>query len=177
MKQPLLAFLLSAAVAVPLSAQENKPAEPKPPKTDKAAEKKPASPVKNVSVDEAEKLIKETPGLTVLDVRSPEEFEHEHIKGAVNANLYGEEFEAQIAKLDRTKPVLVHCGSGRRSTMSIEGPLAKAVFPQIYHMNEGLSAWKKAGKPIEGKPLPKPDTRVLPKKPVGEKPAEKPPEK
>jgi rhodanese-related sulfurtransferase len=174
MKSPILALALAAALALPLAAQEPKPAKPKAP-----TEEKKLVPSKNVTVDEAEKLIKDTPGLIVLDVRSPEEFDHEHIKGAINANILGKEFESDIAKLDQTKPVLVHCAAGRRSSMALEELQAKTKFPQIYHMNDGFTAWKKAGKPFDEKPLPKPD-RGLPGKPnprPAAPPAEKPEEK
>ena len=111
--------------------------------------------VKEVPVDEAEKLIANTSDLIVLDVRIPEEFEHEHIKGAVNVNVFDVDFERLVAALDQTKPVLVHCASGRRSTKAITQMTGKVKFPQIYHMNEGFSAWKAAKKPFVGKPLPK----------------------
>ncbi len=111
--------------------------------------------VKDVTADEAEKLISGTPGLIVLDVRTPEEYDHEHIKGAVNVNLFDADFEKLIAGLDQSKPVLLHCASGRRSSGAIKQMTGKVKFPQVYHMNEGFNAWKAAKKPFEGKPLPK----------------------
>ena len=118
-------------------------------------EKKPKLAVKEVTVDEAEKLIASNPGLIVLDVRIPEEFEHEHIKGAVNVNVFDAEFDKLIADIDQSKPVLLHCASGRRSTKAIAQMTGKVKFPQIYHLTEGFNAWKAAKKPFEGKPLPK----------------------
>ena len=104
---------------------------------------------KDVSPDEAEKLIKENPGIIILDVRSPEEFAEGHIKGAKNVNVHDAGFEKQVAGLDQTKPVIVHCGSGRRSTEALEEMGNKVKFPQIYHLNDGFRAWKAAGKPVE----------------------------
>ena len=143
MKTLFAILSLAVFVAAPISADEGKPA------------KAPKLAVKEVTVDEAEKLIADTPGLIVLDVRTPEEFDHEHIKGAVNVNLFDADFEKLIAELDQTKPVLLHCAAGRRSTGAISQMTGKVKFPQIYHMNEGFSAWKAAKKPFEGKPLPK----------------------
>jgi phage shock protein E len=167
MKLPILALLLAGALAWPLSAQETPPAKPKAPA-------KPVVPTKLVTPDEAEKLIKETAGLIVIDVRSPEEFDHQHIKGAVNVNVRSDEFETEIAKLDQSKPILVHCQTGNRSTEAVEILQTKTKFPQIYHMGQGLSGWKKAGKPIEENRLPKPDRRGPPGKPAPPKPAETP---
>jgi len=143
MKKLFTILALAAAFTTQLCADEAKPA-----KTPKLA-------VKEVTVDEAQKLIADTPGLIVLDVRIPEEFEHEHIKGAVNVNVFDTDFEKLIADLDQSKPVLVHCAAGRRSDQAIALMTGKVKFPQIYHMNEGFSAWKAAKKPFEGKPLPK----------------------
>lgn len=157
MKSILLALTLTA-LALPLAAQETSDAKAKAPAKVTAA--------KNVTPDEAEKLIKETPGLIVLDVRSPEEFDHQHLKEAVNVNIRSGDFEAELAKLDQTKPVLVHCAAGNRSSEAVETLQKKTKFSQIYHLNSGISGWKKAGKPIEEKPLPKPD-RALPGQPGG----------
>jgi len=136
-----VAAFLVGAVVQPLGAEEKKAAV----ETAKAKSK-------DVSPDEAEKLLKENPGMTILDVRSPEEFAEGHIKGAVNVNVHEADFEKQVAKLDQTKPVMVHCGSGRRSTEALEEMGDKVKFPQIYHLNQGFRAWKAAGKPVEQGP-------------------------
>ena len=166
MKAHFLALTLLAGGLSPVIAQDAPP-EPRP-------RIKPAAQtltVKNVDADEAEKLIKETPGLTVVDVRTPEEFDHQHIKGAVNINVFDADFDAQIAKLDPSKPILVHCAAGSRSKTAVDQMQGKAKFPTVYHMNVGFSGWKKANKPFEEKPLPRPDKKGLPGQ---AKPAEKP---
>lgn len=114
----------------------------------------PVEQAKIVTPDEAEKLIAETPGLIVLDVRTPEEFDHEHIKGAVNANVFDPEFQKLVEALDQTKPVLVHCQAGGRSTQALMELKGKTKFPQVYHLKTGMKGWKDAKKPIEGNPLP-----------------------
>ena len=104
--------------------------------------------------DEAEKLLAENPGMIVLDVRTPEEFEHEHIKGAVNVNLFDTDFDAAVAALDQTKPVLVHCQAGRRSSQALLDLAGKVKFAKVYHLSSGIKGWKDAKKPVEGKELP-----------------------
>jgi rhodanese-related sulfurtransferase len=133
-----VAVLMVGAMAQPVFAEEKK-----------AAAETAKGKSKDVSPDEAEKLMKENPGMTILDVRTPEEFAEGHIKGAVNVNVHEADFEKQVAKLDQTKPVMVHCGSGRRSTEALEEMGDKVKFPQIYHLNNGFRAWKAAGKPVE----------------------------
>jgi rhodanese-related sulfurtransferase len=143
MKTLLSILAFAVTFTAPLRAEDSK------------SEKSQKPAVKEVTVDEAEKLITNTPGLIVLDVRIPEEFDHEHIKGAVNVNFFDVDFDKLIADLDQTKPVLLHCASGRRSRGALTQMTGKVKFPQIYHMSEGFSAWKAAKKPFEGKPLPR----------------------
>lgn len=43
--------------------------------------------------------------VTLLDVRTPEEFASQHIDNATNININGEDFENKIKTLDKNKPV------------------------------------------------------------------------
>ncbi len=150
--------VLCAAGILAVSTFAQQPAAPAP-----AAPAAPASPAastvakveaKDVTPDEAEKLLAENPGMIVLDVRTPEEFEHEHIKGAVNVNLFDTDFDAAVAALDQTKPVLVHCQAGRRSSQALLDLAGKVKFAKVYHLSGGIKGWKDAKKPVEGKALP-----------------------
>ena len=82
---------------------------------------------------------------TVLDVRTPEEFAEGHIEGAVNVDFKAEDFAGQAAKLDKSKPYLVHCRSGKRSTASLE-VFKELGFSQIYHLDGGYLAWEEHAK-------------------------------
>jgi len=83
----------------------------------------------------------------ILDVRTPEEFKEGHLKGAVNINFYDDDFAQQAAKLDKNKPVFVYCAMGGRSA-SAAGQMAKSGFTSIFDLKGGITAWKKAGKPV-----------------------------
>ena len=108
----------------------------------------PAAPVKNVSAEEAEKLLKEKKDVVVIDLRTEAEFKTGHIAGAKNIDFLDNEFAKQIGALDKAKTYLVHCGSGRRSTKALEAFHAQK-FSSILHLNEGFKAWEAAGKPVE----------------------------
>jgi rhodanese-related sulfurtransferase len=106
---------------------------------------------KEVTVDEAEKLIREEKGLVVVDLRTPEEYEESHISGAVNVNFHDANFLTEFQKLGNATPILFHCGGGSRSTKAMVA-LYPSKFQKLFHMKSGLSGWTKAGKPvIEGK--------------------------
>jgi len=96
--------------------------------------------VKNVSGDEAAKLIKENKDLVVLDVRTKGEYQTGHIN---NSKLMpANEIASRINELEkfRSRPLLVHCASGGRSPRAVS-VLLKNKFGPIYHMNHGLAGF------------------------------------
>ena len=105
-----------------------------------------AATAEHVDAQGAAKLV-ETTKPTVIDVRTPKEFAEGHLKGAKNIDFLGDRFEESLAKLDRDKPYLVHCRSGRRSTASLK-VFEKLGFKKIYHLDGGVNAWTKAGLPL-----------------------------
>ena len=143
------AFLLLAAAPLPASAQA--PAAPPVP----AAPTAPAADaVKHVEATEAAKLLAAqdakvpAKNISVIDVRTPEEFSEGHIKGAQNIDIASPTFKADLDKLDRTKTYLVHCAAGGRSTRSLS-ILNQLGFKSIVHLDGGLNGWRKAGLPVE----------------------------
>jgi len=104
--------------------------------------------VKNIDASEAEKLLKENKKVIVLDVRTPKEFSNGHIAGATNLDFRSPDFEKKLKALDKNQTYLVHCAVGGRSAKTQD--LMKAdQFKTIYHLEGGLTAWEKAGKPVE----------------------------
>ncbi len=105
-------------------------------------------PAKNVSADEATKLLAEKKEIVVLDIRTEAEFKTGHIAGAKNIDFQAGDFAKKIAELDKSKTYLVHCAGGGRSGRSLE-VFASQKFTSILHLNEGFKAWVAAGKPVE----------------------------
>jgi rhodanese-related sulfurtransferase len=108
------------------------------------------SPVTNVTVGKAQKLIKEHAGkadLVILDVRTPGEFAEGYIKGAVNLDVQSPTFEKGLRALDRKKSYLVYCRTGNRSRRAILAMEAQG-FRSIFHMNEGIVMWKQQNLPL-----------------------------
>lgn len=102
--------------------------------------------VTNVTVNEAEKLLKAKPGVVILDVRTADEFKAGHIPGAKNVDFLDDHFSKGVAALDPATPILVHCASGGRSSQAISFLKDKKT---VYHLRDGFNAWEKAGKPVE----------------------------
>lgn len=51
----------------------------------------------------------------IIDVRTLEEFNDGHLKGALNIDIFAADFKSQIERLDRNKNYLLYCRSGNRS--------------------------------------------------------------
>ena len=102
-----------------------------------------------LDVDAASDLI-ETCGkdLQILDVRTPEEYQSEHIHDAVNINVRDPGFAEQISMFKQDMPVLVYCKGGVRSE-SAASILTSKGFKQVYSMQGGIDTWKKAGYQVE----------------------------
>jgi len=116
-----------------------------------AAEEKPGAPAQATKIETvtAEQTAKLVAGkkVTVLDIRTPEEFKAGHIAGAVNINFNDPDFAKKLGELDKMKPYVVHCAVGGRSARSLD-QFKKLHFDSIYHFKGGFDAWEKAGQPV-----------------------------
>jgi thioredoxin len=107
-----------------------------------------SAPSDNPSVSAAEfsKKITELPDAPIIDVRTPGEFSQGHLKNAVNYDISTNEFANQIASLDKSKPVLIYCLSGSRSTYAVSYMKSQG-FKQVYELNGGMMRWRAASLP------------------------------
>jgi len=99
-----------------------------------------------LSATEFADKIKELPGAPIVDVRTPDEFSKGHLSYALNYDWNGNEFDKQIAQLDKSKPVFVYCLSGGRSGAAANKMRADG-FKQVYEMDGGIMKWRAANLP------------------------------
>ncbi len=99
--------------------------------------------IKVLPPKEAQTFLKED-FMQFIDVRTSKEFKKEHIIGAQNIDYLSINFDSEIQKLDKTKPVILYCRSGKRSAKSSK-KLLKAGFTEIYDLEGGIMNWKKEG--------------------------------
>lgn len=101
---------------------------------------------------ELAQLLRERPDIRLLDVRTPGEFEAQHISGAYNVPLdtlgeHGAEIRARV-----TDPVVLVCRSGQRARKA-EAALAQAGMANLHVLDGGISAWIAEGQPVlDGRP-------------------------
>ena len=88
--------------------------------------------------------LKNTADVQLIDVRTPEEFHEAHIKNAQNIDWNGSQFEVEVAKLDKSKPILVYCKGGGRSKRAAQ-KLQELGFATIYELNGGFVQWSLDG--------------------------------
>ena len=88
------------------------------------------------------------PGVTIIDVRTPEEFAAGHVDGAVNINLQSGTFESDIAQLDPNAAYAVYCRSGNRSGQATT-IMGEAGFTDVTNLGgAGFADLASAGVPV-----------------------------
>ncbi|MEP7112782.1 MAG: rhodanese-like domain-containing protein [Ilumatobacteraceae bacterium] len=87
------------------------------------------------------------PSVTVVDVRTPEEFAAGHIGRAELVDINAAGFGDRIAQFDRSATYLVYCHSGNRSGQAT-AVMAELGFTHVYDLSGGISAWQAAGAPV-----------------------------
>ncbi len=107
--------------------------------------KKQAEGVQVVDIATYEKQLQQ-PEVQLIDVRTPEEFNEGHLENAKNINIMGDDFDAQVASLDKTKPVMVYCKSGGRSAKA-SARLKELGFTSITDLEGGITNWNSENKP------------------------------
>lgn len=90
---------------------------------------------------------KMVPGAQLIDVRTPGEYAAGKLPASKLIPINSPDFQAQVAKLDKNKPVLVYCAVGGRSR-SATSLLLRMGFKQVYDLKGGIQAWQRMGLPV-----------------------------
>ncbi len=103
--------------------------------------------IAQLTPQDAYKFIEDT-SVSVLDVRTIEEYKISHIKNAVVIPV--QELEKRISEIDhlKNKKVLVYCRSGNRSKKALQ-ILQQNGFIQLYHLEKGIKLWMQEGFRVE----------------------------
>lgn len=136
MRAPLLALLLLAACGPTAPAPETGP---------DAASVRPGEASTDVAGLKA-KL--DQGGVTLIDVRTPEEFADGHVPGARSIPI--DQLGARLDELAayRDQDIYLICEVGARSLGATQ-QLASAGFSRPINVRGGTSAWRRAGYPVE----------------------------
>lgn len=82
----------------------------------------------------------------ILDVRTPGEYQEEHLAGAQQLDfLNTQAFDAGIKQLDKSHTYYVYCRSGKRSHHACMKMQKQGL--KVFDMEGGILNWKKLGMP------------------------------
>ncbi len=106
-----------------------------------------SSGVRVVAPEAAQQLLADDPGITLIDVRTPEEYAQGHLEGAQLIDLQAPDFQDRIAELDRDGSYVIYCHSGNRSAQARQ-LMDQLGFADVADVDGGITAWTAAGLPV-----------------------------
>jgi len=95
--------------------------------------------MKEVTVKELKQMIDNKEDIQIVDVREPNEFNQANIQGEL---IPLGTVPQNADKISKTKKVIVHCRSGKRSENAIKYLEANHGFDNLYNLKGGILAWK-----------------------------------
>ncbi len=87
------------------------------------------------------KILEQTPGAVLLDVRTQREFDQGALPGAVHLNYLDYGFLDRLEQLDKEATYLVYCRTGRRSIRTCT-LMRNDGFQRVFNLEGGLLAWE-----------------------------------
>ena len=82
--------------------------------------------------------------LTVIDCREQDEWDTEHIEGALHLPLSSFEQGIEEIKNLKDRPIVLQCRSGRRSLRACK-ILSDKGFEELYNLEGGILSWIEQG--------------------------------
>lgn len=90
----------------------------------------------NISTNEMLEIIKTNDKVTLLDVRSVQEYKEGHLRNSINIPVYDLEKDAQ-KKLGKENIIIVYCSAGIRSKRAVQ-ILKKLGYKNLYNIEGGI---------------------------------------
>ena len=101
----------------------------------------------DVNSKEVNTMLQKDKKLVVLDVRTADEFNDGHIKGAINIDIKQPDALSKIDKLDHNAKYIVHCRTNHRSGIAVSH-MVQSGFKTVYQMMDGSIGWFQNGLPV-----------------------------
>jgi rhodanese-related sulfurtransferase len=102
---------------------------------------------KSINTQQAVRLINDDDAL-ILDVRDSNEYKAAHILNALHIPMAKLATEASNVIKDKSRPIIVCCKSGNRSSEASK-ILSAAGYTNVSQLKNGFFAWQDANLPIE----------------------------
>ncbi len=94
--------------------------------------------LKVLKAGEFKQSLEQSPGILLLDVREPQEYQSGFIPGAINVPL--SQLRRRARELSKDKEIFLYCQSGLRSKQAAK-ILKQHGFTQLAHLHGGILSW------------------------------------
>lgn len=91
----------------------------------------------NISKEELNAIMNNNQNVVLLDVRSPQEYDEEHLPNAINIPTYEIYQKAQKIIKDKETTIICYCTIGVRSKKAIK-MLRKMGYKNLYNLENGM---------------------------------------
>lgn len=104
--------------------------------------------ISTITVHELKKRLDATPDLCIIDVREDNEWEEQHIEGALHIpkDQITDKIAANVSEHDR--PIYLHCRGGVRSLYAANC-LLDLGYKEVYSVEGGIAEWERSGYPVK----------------------------
>jgi len=92
--------------------------------------------------------IKQAQAPVIVDVRSDAEYQNSHVPGAIHIPFWSAFTTDKLDNTEKTKTVVLYCEHGPRAGIA-KLALSWSGFEDIRYLAGHMTAWKKAGLPVE----------------------------
>ena len=101
----------------------------------------------DLGTDAFARMLENDNNAQLVDVRTQAEYAEGHLRGAANIDWQGPDFlSAATEALEKSRPVMVYCRSGRRSAAAAAA-LRDAGY-EVFNLKGGILAWAAAALPV-----------------------------
>jgi rhodanese-related sulfurtransferase len=96
---------------------------------------------KNLNSEEFQEKLKQDPNGVLLDVRTPDEYNNEHIPNSINIDIHNSDFFDKIDELELDKNYYIYCRSGSRSARACQLMASQGFDGALYNLQGGILDW------------------------------------
>lgn len=104
--------------------------------------------VPQITAEDAKQALDRNQDVLLLDVRTPDEFAKNRIKGAINLPVDQVESKVTSVVPNKQKTVYVYCLSASRSVHAVDA-MKKLGYTNVFNMTSGLLAWRAKQFPLD----------------------------
>lgn len=95
--------------------------------------------MKEITVQELKAMQERQDDFQLIDVREDFEYQESNL-GGVHIPLG--QILSEVDKIDRDKPVVIHCRSGKRSAQAVQILTQREGFDNLSNLKGGILAWR-----------------------------------